>query len=305
MAAALVSICIPTYNYRPYLPEALESALGQTLREIEIVVVDNCSDDGSWELAQEFAARDPRIVCHRNERNIGMIGNFNRALDLARGRYIKFLCADDVLAPDCVAQMAAAMDDAGIELVGCSRAYFDARGERSVARFSRRRETVPGSAAIRTCFFRGNLIGEPTAVLFRNQPGGLRFNELYAQAFDIEFWMRLLADGGKFASLPQPLCRIRLHGATGTAGNLRSGIVTSGKVRLFSEYAHRPFLAGSWIDRLMWDARMASSSARERAAGSVDTGADLLTAVFYPRLFRLAMQPLGKAAAALGLTPRL
>ena len=94
MFSPLVSICIPSYNYARYLPECLNSAIAQTYPNFEVVVVDNCSDDGTPELVAEYCRRYNRIVFHRNSENIGMTANFNRAMELARGKYIKFLCAD-------------------------------------------------------------------------------------------------------------------------------------------------------------------------------------------------------------------
>ena len=109
-ADPLVSICIPTYNYRHYLSDALDSALAQEFADIEIVVVDNCSDDGTPDLVEAYCRRDSRVIFHRNSRNLGMTANFNRSMALARGKYVKFLCADDILATDCVGKMVAVLE---------------------------------------------------------------------------------------------------------------------------------------------------------------------------------------------------
>lgn len=299
MPQPLASICIPTYNYRRYLPEALESALGQTERDLEIVVVDNCSVDGTPELLEAYARRDPRILVHRNATNLGMVANFNRCLELARGTYVKFLCADDALEPTCVEQLVAAIEaQPGIGLAACARRYFRDDGTSSATRGYASRQVLGGEAAIRDCFFRGNLIGEPTAVLLRRSDAGRGFDAGYRQAFDMEFWFRLL-EGARLASVETPLCRIREHGASGTAENLRSGSVSEDKARLFRAYAERPWLRGAPWERLRWDARMASSVAREAAAGSARGHRDVLDAVYYPGLFGAATLPLVKALTAL------
>lgn len=299
MSAPLVSICIPTYNYGRFLPDALESALGQTLRDIEILAVDNHSDDGTIELLGEFARRDARVVVHRNAANLGMTANFNRCIELARGKYVKLLCADDLLSADCVEKLVAAMEERhDTRLAGCARYYFREPGKpiRTLAYASGRR-AVPGATAIRECFFKGNLIGEPTAVMFRRADATVGFNPAYRQAFDMELWFRLLTEGW-FVFLPEPLCGIREHLSSGTADNLRAGKVTEDKVRLFAEYARRPYLRGSLLERLRWDSRMGSSVAREAAAGSTREGADVLSAVYHPALFRLATLPLARVVAA-------
>jgi glycosyltransferase involved in cell wall biosynthesis len=299
MTAPLVSICIPTYNYRRFLPDALESALAQSMRDIEVIVVDNHSDDGTMDLLGEFARRDARVMPHRNETNVGMTANFNRCLELARGKYVKLLCADDVLTADCVEQLVAAMEErSDTRLAGCARYYFREPGKpmRTTAYASSRR-SVPGSAVVRECFFAGNLVGEPTAVMFRRSDAGQGFDAQYSQAFDMEFWFRLLTDGW-FTFLPEALCGVREHERSGTADNLRSGRVTQDKVRLFAEYAGRPYLGGTLMERLRWDGRMASSVAREVAAGSLRDGAEVLGAVYYPTLFSIATLPLARAFAA-------
>ena len=297
MPTPLVSICVPTYNYRRFLADALESALAQTVRDIEVIVVDNCSDDGTMELLDEFARRDARLVPHRNADNIGMVANFNRCIAQARGEYVKLLCADDVLAVDCVERLVSAMEArADIRLAGCARQYFREPGQpiRTLA-YAPGRRTLSGMAVVRECFFKGNLIGEPTAVMFRRTDGAAGFNPAYRQAFDMELWFRLLHEGW-FAFVPEALCGIREHAGSGTSDNLRAGKVTEDKIRLFAEYARH--VRGSLLDRLRWDSRMASSVARETAAGSLRAGAQALGAVYHPTLFKLATLPLARLVTA-------
>jgi glycosyltransferase involved in cell wall biosynthesis len=298
--APAVSICIPTYNYRRYLSDALTSCLNQTFRDIEVLVVDNCSNDGSMELVDEFARRDPRVVAHRNERNIGMAGNFNRCLELARGRYIKFLCADDTLEPGCVEALVGGMESRdGVRLAGCARQYFEEVGiPRRRVGYSRRKETLAGAQVLRDCFYKGNLIGEPTAVMFRRADAAAAFDGSYLQIFDMEYWMRLL-EGGWFAFVPEPLCGIRQHPDTGSTENLRKGRVSHDKARLFGVYSATLSPRSSLPERLLWDGRMASSIAKESAAGAQRGAPDVLHAVYHPRLFKALMLPAARAAAAL------
>jgi glycosyltransferase involved in cell wall biosynthesis len=298
--APAVSICIPTYNYRRYLSDALTSALSQTFRDIEVLVVDNCSDDGSMELVEEFARRDPRVVAHRNERNIGMAGNFNRCLELARGRYVKFLCADDILEPGCVEALLGSMQSrADVRLAACARRVFgEADSPAKRIGYSSRKETLAGAQVLRDCFYKGNIIGEPTAVMFRRADAAAGFDGSYLQIFDLEFWLRLLEEGW-FSFVPEPLCGIRQHPETGSTGNLRAGRVSHDKVRLFGVYSNTVSPRSSLPERLRWDARMASSIARESAAGAQRSASDVLHAVYHPLLFKALMLPAARAATAL------
>lgn len=97
-ASPLVSICIPAYRRPVELREAIASALAQTVQDIEVVVTD---DGGNHQdVAVEFA--DPRLRYVLNESNLGMAGNWERALSLARGRYVMLLMDDDRLLPSFV-----------------------------------------------------------------------------------------------------------------------------------------------------------------------------------------------------------
>ena len=96
----LVSVCIPVYNCERYIGEAIQSVLDQTLADFELIVCDDCSTDGTLKAVE--GCRDPRIRIFRNDANIGMWPNWNKAMSHARGKYIKLLCADDVIYSDCL-----------------------------------------------------------------------------------------------------------------------------------------------------------------------------------------------------------
>ena len=81
----LVSVLIPCWGCRDYIRETIDSALAQDHRHLEILVVEDCGSDGTYEEASKV--RDPRLRVVRNERNYGQYGNKNRALALARGTF--------------------------------------------------------------------------------------------------------------------------------------------------------------------------------------------------------------------------
>jgi glycosyltransferase involved in cell wall biosynthesis len=95
MRKGLVSICIPNYNSELFIEEAVYSALNQSYINIEVVVVDNLSTDKSWEIINSI--NHPRLRKYQNNKNIGMVGNFRKALEYSLGEYITFLCSDDLL----------------------------------------------------------------------------------------------------------------------------------------------------------------------------------------------------------------
>ncbi len=91
----LVSICIPTYNRAGMVSKAIDSALAQTYTNVEVLVVDNASSDTIESLMAAYS--DPRVKFHRNAHNLGMFGNFNRCIELAKGKYIHILHSDDYI----------------------------------------------------------------------------------------------------------------------------------------------------------------------------------------------------------------
>ena len=86
-----------TYNSATYVGAAIESVLCQSYENLELLVCDDNSMDGTWDLIQTY--KDPRVKAHRNDTNLGEYGNRNRALELARGKYIIYIDGDDILYP--------------------------------------------------------------------------------------------------------------------------------------------------------------------------------------------------------------
>ncbi len=98
----LVSIIVPVYNAEKYLAECISSVLEQTYIDIELILIDDCSQDGSAKICKEYMRQDKRVIFIKNERNLGGGETRNKGLDICRGVYIGFLDADDYLDRDYV-----------------------------------------------------------------------------------------------------------------------------------------------------------------------------------------------------------
>lgn len=105
-----VSIGVPVYNGEQYIATALNSLLSQTFRDIEVVVSDNASVDGTEAICREIMAKDPRVRYSRASRNRGLVWNHRRALAMARGEYFMFASHDDWFAPEYVERCVDALD---------------------------------------------------------------------------------------------------------------------------------------------------------------------------------------------------
>jgi glycosyltransferase involved in cell wall biosynthesis len=196
MTSPAVSVCIPAYRAERFIAATIESVLAQTTDDWELVVVDDASPDRTYEIATSYASNAVRVV--RNEANLGPVGNWNRVISEATGRYVKLLCSDDVLYPHCLARQAAALDaqpTAG--LVAARRDLIDGDGrivlpDRGLAGL---RGLVPGRAALERMVAIGTTpFGEPSVVMFRGealrQAGPFRDN--YGTLVDVDRYAAVL-----------------------------------------------------------------------------------------------------------------
>ncbi|HKU34710.1 MAG TPA: glycosyltransferase family 2 protein [Paenarthrobacter sp.] len=105
-----VTVVVPCYNYGRYLPDAVGSALEQPGVDVEVIVVDDASTDGSDAVALSLSAADPRVSVVLHDRNQGHIATYNDGLSRATGRYVTLLSADDQIAPGALGRAAALME---------------------------------------------------------------------------------------------------------------------------------------------------------------------------------------------------
>ena len=235
----LVSVCIPTFNATRWISDCLNSALAQSYRHLEILVVDDASSDGTSELVRSF--KDERIRLIVNERNLGLAANWNRCVRLSRGYFIKFLFQDDILYPACIEKMTRLLlDHDNVGLVFSARdimiegdtgkAVTDdwLRGCRTLhTKFDVLREVNRGRELFCQHLrkgFRGNWVGEPSSVMIKRdcfQCLGL-FNERLAQLCDLEMWLRVMFfyDIG---FIEEKLSAFRFHANSASMANIQSG----------------------------------------------------------------------------------
>lgn len=130
MEKDLISVIMPTFNVKDYIIDAVNSILTQTYSPIELVIVDDCSTDGTYELLKQFAARDSRIILCRNERNKKICKTLNRALELAHGEYIARMDGDDISRPERLQVLKEYLDiHPDIDLVGSQLISIDEKGK--------------------------------------------------------------------------------------------------------------------------------------------------------------------------------
>jgi glycosyltransferase involved in cell wall biosynthesis len=199
-----VSVCIPTYAGEKYLGAAIESVLGQTFKDFELLVIDDNSPNSLEAFVQRYS--DPRIRFHRNATNLRPEGNWNRCLELSSGEYFKLLPHDDTLTSDCLHKQVSALDSdksQRLALVYCARSVIGPDGRKIMRRdYPQDRDgLVPAGDVVRACVRKAaNLIGEPGAVLFRKSLAERvgRFDATNPYVLDLNYWFRLLEHGDAY-----------------------------------------------------------------------------------------------------------
>lgn len=204
----LISVIIPNYNYERYLREAVDSALRQTYDNVEIIVVDDGSADGSREIIESYGGRINALY----QENQGVSAARNNGAARGSGEYIAFLDADDIWKPDKLTrQFARFEEDNQVGLTHCSMTLIDPTG----IIVGEKTEGQEGNVAEEFLLFeRGVVIGAAsTGVVSRkafDSVGG--FDVRFSTAADWDFCYRI-ATKFKIAFVDEPLALYRVHGS--------------------------------------------------------------------------------------------
>lgn len=225
-----VSVCIPVYNGSDYISQSIQSVLDQTYENFRLIVSDNCSTDNTGEIVRSFS--DPRITYVRNPRNLGLVGNSNRCIELADGEFICILHHDDIMMPDNIERKVSLMDKCpNVGFVHSDVTLIDEEGnhlKRNMFSGANQNYIKDGLS-----IFRQYILKMPVgasvfigAVLARRSCYthlGV-FNTELPNTSDNEMWMRM-ALFYDIACIGEPLVKYRLHqGMTSTSINDSAGL---------------------------------------------------------------------------------
>jgi len=205
-ATPLATVLLAVSNGERYLAKALESALRQTVQDLELLVIDDGSTDGTPAVLDGFT--DTRLRVLRNEKRLGLAASLNRGLDQASGRYVARLDADDIAMPSRLErQLVRIQGDERIGIVGTAILNLDAADRPGdVARMPSGADAVRWAALFSAPFY------HPTVLVDREllDRHGLRYDSEYLESEDFDLWTRLLAhaDG---VNLAEPLVLYRVH----------------------------------------------------------------------------------------------
>jgi hypothetical protein len=243
MNAPKISVLVPTYNYGRFLPEAIESVLAQDFQDFELLIVDDCSSDDTAAVVAPFCARDKRVQFSVNSANLGMVNNWNHCLQTARGPYIKYLFGDDKLCgPQALGKMMALLEKyPSATLASSARVILDEESKVLDIYRPLADGCHNGKKIITACLMANgkNLVGEPSAVMFRKSDAGRGFDPQYGQLVDVEMWFHLLGKGD-LAYTREPLCAFRCHPLQQTERNTESGLAWKEHAVFMASHAVQP-----------------------------------------------------------------
>ncbi|CWM67422.1 LgtD [Neisseria meningitidis] len=215
----LVSVLICAYNAEKYFAQSLAAVVNQTWRNLDILIVDDGSTDGTPAIARRFQEQDGRIRIISNPRNLGFIASLNIGLDeLAKsgGEYIARTDADDIAAPGWIEKIVGGMEkDRSIIAMGAWLEVLSEENNKSVlAAIARNGEiwkNLLTHQEITSAFPFRNPIHNNTMIMRRSViDGGLRFDPAYIHAEDYKFWYDV-SKLGRLANYPEALVKYRFH----------------------------------------------------------------------------------------------
>ncbi len=198
-----ISVILPVHNGEKYLKEAVESILGQTFTDFELIIIDDGSTDSTADIVKSFD--DERIVYLKNETNVGISDTMNRGIAVSKGRYIARMDADDISLPTRFEKQINYMkQNSDISVLGCAIEIFGEEIEGYVRRFSCNNDDIRIDLIFSTPF------AHPTLMFDRCVFEYDRYDSSFNGLEDYELWLRF-AQKYKMSVMPEVLFKYRKH----------------------------------------------------------------------------------------------
>lgn len=201
----MVSVLIPCYNCKKFIKETLDSVIIQGFDDIEVIIVDDYSSDGSFELVSELYGGDSRFVLHKNPQNMGVAFCRNKSFDLSRGEYIALLDSDDVWEEGKLKKQLNLLLKSDCDIC-CTGALVISNEGLSFDKFRYVDEVVTFDNILRN-----NIIVNSTVVMKRLVMEKVKFRSKFFHE-DYVFWLEAMKNDFNVVGINQPLIKYRLGG---------------------------------------------------------------------------------------------
>jgi glycosyltransferase involved in cell wall biosynthesis len=222
----LISVVITVYNGILYLQEAIQSLLDQTFVDFELILLDDCSSDGSVDLIKSYT--DPRIKLVQNSKNLGIAMNTNLGLAIARGRYIAFMGHDDISLPERLQIQYGFMEsNPTISICGSWLQTF--------GRYEQVMTYPINNGLIKSKLLFSTTFGAPSVIIRKKDfvDNKLIFRHSYSYAEDYDIWVRAASIGLQSANIPQVLVKYRVHDTQVSSNHHGIQLELTARIQLF------------------------------------------------------------------------
>ena len=230
MNSPKISIIIPVYNVEKYLAECLDSCVNQTLKDIEIICVDDGSTDNSYKILEEYQQKDPRIRIFRHEVNKKQGAARNKGLEIATGEYIWFVDSDDYIDTKACQILYDAIKEFDVDMLCFSAIQFSEEDGKRKFFYPKHFQGVrinqiyhPQTSWEEITFYHLNII-VPAYITKRNIIQKFRFRENVVYE-DLDFTPILFYHIGSFCFIPYTAYFYRIHSISTTQIPLTKGIL--------------------------------------------------------------------------------
>jgi glycosyltransferase involved in cell wall biosynthesis len=218
MSTPVISVILPAYNCEAFIHKAISSVLIQSFTDFELIIINDGSTDNSESIISSFT--DPRIVYQKNDGNRGLIFTLNRAIDLARGKYIARMDADDICLPERLEKQKNYLDQhENITAVAATVDFINELGEKTGVWYLDRITVTPEQ--IKKVMPSENCIAHPTVMIRSEILKKLKYKSYQKNMEDYDLWLRMLNRGYLIGKINESLLLYRAHAASVTGIHLK------------------------------------------------------------------------------------
>ncbi len=209
-----LSVFIPTFNGEKYIKQAIKSVLDQTYEDFKLIIVDDLSTDETFNIAESFC--DPRLEIHKNDEHLGLVGNWNRCLEIAEEEFIHIFHQDDVMMKNALHILLSGFTNNDIGFVFSNIKSIDENGtiiggHWNIDALPKQNKVFNVHELFHLLLQKGNIIPCQTVMLRTNYVKKLgRFNPRLKYTPDLEMWLRLSLNYS-VAYINEPLVFLRRH----------------------------------------------------------------------------------------------
>lgn len=230
MKQPLVSVIMPAYNASQYIEEAITSVLKQTYENLELIVIDDCSTDVTYELSRKFTMIDSRVKVFKNGSNSGVATTRNRGLKIAQGEYIAFLDSDDIWKTNKIEKQLRLAKNYTPCIVYSSYELFDVNG-------NRKPYMVPEKTDFAS-MLKENVIGCSTVLISKEIAKKYSFvKDFYHE--DYVYWLNVLREGYSAVGTNEIMVEYRVLEESRSGNKVRSALK---RWKIYREYLHLPLI---------------------------------------------------------------